>query len=267
QIWGTQAKQISGLGRYRYTGKTSLLPNEVVPMQQGVLLRFDVPLDSRKATDLMSFSAERWNYQRSASYGSPHFKLDGSKGQEPMQVSSAYLSRDRKAVFVGIPDMQSVMQMRIGWSLSSESGESFQQNAYFTPYELVSFDPGAEGFEPVSVDLSSKTAAVVVDTTPVNATEGKRIAELMGCIACHSIDGSVLGKVGPSWKGLFGSDRLLVSGTKVSADENYLRESILDPAAKVVRGFDKSDTGMPSYEGVLTDAQVEALILYIKTLR
>ena len=56
-------------------------------------------------------------------------------------------------------------------------------------------------------------------------------------------------------------------GTKTVANEAYVRESIREPAAKVVRGFEKSDTGMPSYEGVLSDAQIEALILYIKTLK
>jgi cytochrome c2 len=89
----------------------------------------------------------------------------------------------------------------------------------------------------------------------------------MGCIACHSNDGSTLGKVGPSWKGLFSSQVTLTDGKKVLADEAYLRESIKEPAAKIVKGYDKSDAGMPSYEGVINDAQIEALILYIKSLR
>jgi mono/diheme cytochrome c family protein len=88
----------------------------------------------------------------------------------------------------------------------------------------------------------------------------------MGCLACHSTDGSTLGKVGPSWQGLFGTRRALAGGKKVLADEAYLRESIRNPSAQVAAGFDKSDTGMPSYEGVLTDAQIEALVEYVKTL-
>ena len=89
----------------------------------------------------------------------------------------------------------------------------------------------------------------------------------MGCVACHSTDGSMLGKVGPTWKGLFGSEVALAGGAKILADEGYLRESIREPAAKIVLGFEKSDTSMPSYEGVISDAQIEALLLYIKTLR
>ena len=93
------------------------------------------------------------------------------------------------------------------------------------------------------------------------------VSELMGCVACHSNDGSLVGKVGPSWKGLFASQRPIVGGAKVVADEAYLRESIKEPAAKVVSGFEKNDTGMPSYEGIMTESQIEALILYIKSLK
>ena len=55
--------------------------------------------------------------------------------------------------------------------------------------------------------------------------------------------------------------------TKAKVDEACLRESIREPSLRVVAGFDKSDTGMPSYEGVITDSQIEALVLYIKFLR
>jgi cytochrome c2 len=266
QIWGTEARQISGLARIRYTGIPSTLPREVAAMDQGILLRFDTPLDARRAADAANFSAERWNYRRTPDYGSPHFKLDGSKGQEALTPSSAYVSKDRRAVFVGIPDMRVVMQMRLGWALATEAGSSFAHNAYFTPHELTRFDAATEGFDPVTVDLSPRVATAAAKT-PITVEEGRRVSELMGCVACHSVDGSTLGKVGPSWKGLFGSTRVLADRTRVVADEGYLRESIKEPAAKVVGGFDKTDTGMPSYEGVITDAQIEALVLYLKSLR
>ena len=266
QIFGTTAKQLSGLARLRYSGAPSTLPSEVIAMDKGVLLRFDVALDENKAIDPANYSAERWTYKRTGDYGSPHFKPDGTKGQEPMFPSSAYLSKDRKSVFVGIPDVKPVMQMRIGWALAIATGLSFEQNAYFTPYELPMFDPVAEGFAPVIVDLARRSAS---QSSPRQGTaeEGRRVAELLGCAACHSSDGTVLGKIGPSWKGLFGSRVLFADGGSALANEAYLRESIKDPAAKIVRGFEKSEAGMPSYEGVITDTQIEALILYIKSLR
>jgi mono/diheme cytochrome c family protein len=266
QIWGTQADTITGLARYRYTGEPTTLPREIVPMDQGVLLRFDVPLDAAAAADPANYSAERWNYQRTAGYGSPHFKLDGTRGQDAVTPSSAYVSRDRKSVFVGLPDMRPVMQMRVGWSLKTAAGAVFNQNAYLTPYALAPFRPTSEGFADVTVDLTPR-AARAASATPVTAAEGQRLAALMGCVACHSVDGTVTGRVGPSWKGLYGSERTFTDKTTGVADAAYLRQSILDPAAKVATGFNQTDAGMPSYSGVLTDAQIDALVLYIQTLK
>ncbi len=265
QIWGTVAPRISGLARVRYTGRPDVLPREIVAMDQGVLLRFDVPLEARTATDPANYSLERWNYRRSAEYGSPHYRLDGSKGQDAMSASSAYLSRDGRSVFVGVPDMRPVMQMRMGWTLAAATGQAFSRNAYFTPHELPRFDPGAEGFGEVTVDLTPR-ARVAEASTPVTVEEGRRLSELMGCVACHSTDGTTLGKVGPTWRGLFGQERPFADGGAARATEEYLRESIREPSKRVIRGYEKTDTGMPSYEGILNDAQVEALVLYLKSL-
>ena len=73
--------------------------------------------------------------------------------------------------------------------------------------------------------------------------------------------------MGPTWKGLFGHEVAFSDGSKAVADEAYLRQSIREPAAKVVRGYEKSDTAMPTYEGLISDPQLEALVLYIKTLQ
>ncbi len=265
QIWGTTANQISGLARLRYTGAPNTFPREIVPTDKGLLVRFDVALDT-SSVDPGNFSVERWNYVRTANYGSPHFKVDGSKGQDAMPASSAYLSKDGRSVFVGLPDMRTVMQMRLGWSLKTATGANFEQSAYFTPRALTPFDPEKDGFGKLVVDLTPR-AAIATANTPVTIDEGRRVSELMGCVACHSNDGSLVGKVGPTWKGLFASQRSIVGGAKVVADEAYLRESIKEPAAKVVSGFEKNDTGMPSYEGIMTESQIEALILYIRSLK
>ncbi|MBL9138439.1 MAG: cytochrome c [Verrucomicrobiales bacterium] len=268
QIWGTEAPQLSGLARVRYTGRPYTLPQRVMPMREGVLLEWGRPLDPQAAVDVSNYSVERWNYRRSADYGSPHFRLDGSKGQEMLMPSSAYVSRDRRRVFVGIPDLKPVMQMRLGWSLRGTDGEILSQNAYFSPRTLPPFEPELHGFDGIKVDLTPRDPSrIAAIPAPVTVEEGRRLAELMGCAACHSIDGTTLGKVGPTWKGLFGSERHFADGTRAPAFEEYLRQSIREPAARIVQGFDKSDAGMPSYEGVLTDAQIEALVLYVKSVR
>jgi cytochrome c551/c552 len=266
RIWGTDAGELSGLARVRYTSAPSTLPRDVVATTQGVLVRFDTPLDRTIAGDPSNVSAERWNYQRTPAYGSPHFKLDGTRGQDALTPSSAYLTADGRGLFIGIPDMRPSMQLRVGWSLATASGERFDGNVYLTPTSLAAFNASAEGFGAITVDLTPRAASAAA-ARPVTAEEGQRIATRMGCLACHSVDGSVTGRVGPSWKGLAGSERVLAAGGTRTADAAYLRQSILDPAASVARGFDQADAGMPSYAGVLSDAEIDSVILYIQSLR
>ena len=82
------------------------------------------------------------------------------------------------------------------------------------------------------------------------------------CVACHSLDGSP--RVGPSWLKLFGKKGELSDGKTYVADENYIRESILNPAAKVVKGYPPQ--GMPSFQGQLSDEDITGVIEFIKTI-
>ncbi|MEY3449739.1 MAG: hypothetical protein RL749_1360, partial [Verrucomicrobiota bacterium] len=132
------------------------------------------------------------------------------------------------------------------------------------------FDPAAEGFGAIAVDLTPR-AAVAKKAEVVSADEGKRLATMFGCVACHSVTDTAMSNVGPKWKGLFGSKRDYVTdkGKKGSTtvDAAYLRESILEPNAKRHASFLKSEFAMPSFAGVLTEGQVDSLVLYIKSLQ
>jgi mono/diheme cytochrome c family protein len=267
--WGNSLDTLAGLGRVRYTGAPVTLPREVVPMDQGVLLRFDVPLDAKQACNPDSYSLSTWHYVRTYKYGSAQYKADGTPGLDWLTTSSAYLSKDGRSVFVGVPGMKPVMQLRVGWSLATKDGLKFEENAYTTPYALATFNPQAEGFGDITVDLTPR-AALTQASGPVTIEEGQRLYQLFGCVACHSAEGVDVAKVGPTWSGLFGSERPVVVDRKkasVRVDETYLRESILDPPAKIVAGYEKGEYAMPSYAGVVNDSQVEALVLYIKSLK
>lgn len=98
------------------------------------------------------------------------------------------------------------------------------------------------------------------DLTP--AEWGEQLTTEYGCQTCHSVDGSTAPQ-GPTWLGLFGSTRQFEDGSSTEADENYLRESILEPGAKVVEDYNNV---MSSYQGQLNDEQISAIIEYIKTL-
>jgi len=265
--WGTTSTRLAGLGRVRYTGAPSTLPREVLPMDKGILLRFESALDAKRAADSHNYTVASWHYERTYKYGSPQLKADNTPGSDRLVPSSAYVSKDGDGVFVGIPGMKPVMQMRIGWTLATSTGTVFQESASFTPYELAVFNPEKEGFGAITVDLSPKTEAAAA-ATPVSAEEGRRIYERFGCIACHANDASAVSKLGPNFKGLYGSERTFNEGlVRVTANDGYIRESILEPTAKVVSGFNRTGMGMPSFAGVLTEEQIQSVILYIKSLK
>jgi cytochrome c oxidase subunit 2 len=96
-------------------------------------------------------------------------------------------------------------------------------------------------------------------TGPLSATGEKIFAEL-GCVTCHRTD--TPGR-GPNLQGIFGKPVQLEDGRTVNADENYLRECILDPGAKRVKGFQPI---MPTFQGLVTEEQVNALVAYIKSI-
>ena len=90
---------------------------------------------------------------------------------------------------------------------------------------------------------------------------GESLAVQNACTACHSLDGSA--GQGPTWKGLYGSQVNLADGTTVIADDAFLKESILEPQAKIVAGFET--VLMPPYQ--FTDEQIADIIAYLQTLK
>ncbi len=95
--------------------------------------------------------------------------------------------------------------------------------------------------------------------TPVEA--GRKLFLVRGCQQCHSVDGTA--KTGPSLLGVFGHSQGLADGSMVVADENYIRESILEPMARVVAGYEPV---MPTYQGRIKDDEITAIIEYLKSL-
>lgn len=96
-------------------------------------------------------------------------------------------------------------------------------------------------------------------TGPLSAT-GEKIFSELGCVTCHRTD--TQGR-GPNLQGLFGKPVTLEDGRTITADENYVRESILDPGAKVVKGFKPV---MPTFQGLVSEEQLNALVAYVKSV-
>jgi cytochrome c oxidase subunit 2 len=110
--------------------------------------------------------------------------------------------------------------------------------------------------EPAEFEKWLRGGATGVSTIDQGASLFKRF----GCETCHGAGGT---SQGPSLAGLFGKTVKLQEGTTVTADENYIRESILDPRAKIVAGYQPI---MPTFKGLVSEEGLLQLIAYIKSL-
>jgi cytochrome c oxidase subunit 2 len=113
-------------------------------------------------------------------------------------------------------------------------------------------------------DTTKVLASVAEIESP--AASGKRIMQNIGCFACHTLDGSKL--VGPSFKGIYGSTRKVKTGSEtreVTADDQYIHNSVFNPNADVVDGFNKGL--MLSYQNQLSEDDVKQIIEFLKTVK
>ncbi|MFK7848657.1 MAG: cytochrome c oxidase subunit II [Rhodothermales bacterium] len=112
--------------------------------------------------------------------------------------------------------------------------------------------------EPDEFDEWLESAGGSTDDLPLEEY-GELLYTQQVCSACHSLDGSRI--VGPSFQGLYDAQRQMDDGTTVAADDNYLRESILNPGARIVAGYQNQ---MPASYSSLSERQVSALIAFIR---
>lgn len=119
------------------------------------------------------------------------------------------------------------------------------------------------GAQPTFASLMAKpgggTAPTAGSGPEARLTQGKSLAQSKGCIACHTIDGAP--GVGPTWKGLYGKTETMADGSTALVDEAYLKDDILNPQARVVKGFSPIMPKIP-----LNDDELAAIVAYIQSL-
>lgn len=214
----------------------------------------------------VNVTAQRWNWQFRYANGAQMIDELHVPAGRPIKLIMS--SRDVIHSFF-VPDYrikQDVVPNRytMVWFEAMEPGESI---VYCTEYcgtdhsamlaKVVVHEP--EEFE-TWLENNAGGASQPEGMEP--AEWGEELTQQYACQTCHSTDGSEL--TGPTWQGLFGSDRQLADGSSVEADENYIRESILTPDAKIAAGH--TPGMMNSYQGQLSDEQIDAIIEFIKTL-
>lgn len=261
QIWGTRTQTMWSLGRLRPDPDSPIVtPVAARSLAHGVILEFARPLDPASVSP-DTIGARAWNYRRSAEYGSGYFTLDGMPGTTPVGASQTVLSADGRSVFIHLPGLTPVMQLEVRHDFRfADGGPAAAGTVFFTIHQPRTEDLAAAGFP--GVDLSRRT---IVPGRPIpeeiSADQGREIAVQFGCAACHFMDPTTQTTLAPTWRNLFGAERKFADGTTAKADKTYLREKILNPQQRKLEGTGAVE--MPSYAGVLSDAQIESLILYI----
>lgn len=132
----------------------------------------------------------------------------------------------------------------------------------------IPWPTGTVPLQPIGTPQPAETASPQPDgagapqpgETPAAVTAGAQLFQSLGCVSCHRMGDN---GVGPSLAGLFGSRVELASGETVTADEEYIRNSILDPNAQVVAGYQPV---MPSFEGRISEEELSQLVAYIQSL-
>jgi cytochrome c oxidase subunit 2 len=131
------------------------------------------------------------------------------------------------------------------------------------PPVMVAYTFSQDELAAVVAFIKSLSAAGQKEQGPADAqnelaTQGQRLAESLGCLACHSVDGSQ--GIGPSWQGLYGKTQTLVDGSQIKVDEGYLKDSVRHPGAAIVKGY---AAVMPTFTP--NDKELDALIAFIKS--
>ena len=113
----------------------------------------------------------------------------------------------------------------------------------------------------IGLFLHLPEARATTDSNPLMdpaITAGKKVFETKGCAACHMQGSSQLA---PSLHGIYGTTQEMADSSKISVDDAYLRTSILEPQAQIVKGFAPA---MPPFKGLLSEEELDQLITYLK---
>ena len=132
--WQTTAVRDGAFQRVRYTGKDVEMPAQLHVVAGGLQIDFTVPLERKSATDLQNFAVEQWNYKWTSSYGSAEYSVKDPTKQEHDQVDvkSVQLSADGRTLFLEIPGIKPVMQMKVNFTITTAAGRPLEAEIHNT---------------------------------------------------------------------------------------------------------------------------------------
>lgn len=189
----------------------------------------------------------------------PSFHIDRIRNVNNGYIYSAITNGIRT-----MPSYATQIPVKDRWAIVSYV-RALQRSQHVPEEEIKEYDVDLTSLqqayqEQMAAEAEKEAAAAEQDDGEVSAERGEQIAQENACMSCHTTDGSEL--IGPTWQNVYGHEVSLEDGSTVTADEDYLRESIVEPSAKVVEGFPPT---MVPYD-YLSDSEINSLIEYIKSL-
>jgi cytochrome c oxidase subunit II len=253
---GVPAEQIEGSTPLELTWTVIPFGVFMVIFAWGAVVYFQQRTPPRDATEVYVV-AKQWMW-----------KLEHAEGQREINSLHVPVDRDVKLILTSqdvvhsffVPEFrikQDVVPGRytVAWFRATKPGTYHLFCTQYCGTQHSGMIGTIEVIEPAQYEAWMSGGA----TGPLSASGEKIFAEL-GCATCHRSDSQ--GR-GPNLQGVFGTPVQLEDGRMVTADENYIRESILDPGVKVVKGFKPV---MPTFQGLVSEEQLNALVAYVKSL-
>ena len=152
--------------------------------------------------------------------------------------------------------------MAVEYQLKGKNDEK-KSAVYFSVSNFKDLAEGHFAYEMTQKLNLEKAIEDKSQTLKASVALGKTLLNKHGCIACHSLDGSKLGKIGPTFKGMYGSVRHFNKAKSQSADNKFIKESLIEPNKKIAKGY---QVAMGSYAGILNDVELDSIIMFLKTI-
>jgi azurin/sugar phosphate isomerase/epimerase len=162
--WGSYTPMDGCFQRVRYTGQQTPVPVSCEARENGVLLRYDKPVDKTVAAPASRHFAQCWNYRYSAAYGSPEFSVrhPDTVGHDALEVRSAQVLEDGRALFIEIPQMVPANMIHLHVAVTAER----QHDLYLTAHALAPAFADFAGYQPIAKTWTPPAASAALTLPP-----------------------------------------------------------------------------------------------------
>lgn len=166
QGWGSYTPKDGCFQRVRYTGKTTPVPIAFEARDNGVLIKFDRPVDAAFAAQSANHFAQCWNYHYSAAYGSPELSLRyaDTAGHDPLEVHSAQVLQGGKALFLEIPQLTPASMIHLYVGLAP--GKS--QDVFLTAHGLAPAFTEFPGYQKIAKTIITPVKSTAEEKAKIN---------------------------------------------------------------------------------------------------